>query len=102
TCVVSGSTNPDIIKREKIARILVDKPKLRARIERACTVSSRETVVTIEEERVTTVLTKLAQGHALYELHEPCPGRPVQVSFKPLMEMSNLELNEFEAPAISS
>jgi hypothetical protein len=101
TYIVSGSTNPDFMKCEKIARILVDKPKLRARIESACTVSPRETVFTIEVERVTTVLTKLAQGHALHELHEPCPRRPVQVSFKPLLEMSNSELNEFEAPAPS-
>lgn len=102
TCVVSGCTHPDFIKREKIARILMDKPKLRARIEGACTVSASETVFTIEDERVTAVVTKLAQGHALPELHEPCLTRPVHVSFKPLMEMSNSEREEFEAPTASS
>jgi hypothetical protein len=97
-----GSTDPNIIRRAKIARILNDKPLLRARFERARTYWSLGTVFTIETKRVTAVLTKLAQGHALYELHEPCSRPPTEVTFTPLMTMDDSLRRNFESPISTS
>jgi hypothetical protein len=98
-CVVAGSTEPSKIVRLKIRRILTDSPALRARLERARVESPNGVVFTPEHERVSTVVTKLAQGHALFELHEPCPEPPDGIHITPLGLMSEHERETFESPA---
>jgi hypothetical protein len=43
-------------------------------------------------------VTKLAQGHALHELHEPHPEPPDAIHFAPLGLMSDAERDAFESP----
>jgi len=103
SCVVAGSTNPAAMPRKKISRILAEKPALRARIEQSRTMSNSGVVVFNPEiKRISTVITKLAQGHALYELHEPHARQPDEVFFKPLTLMSNTERTDFESPETSN
>jgi hypothetical protein len=51
-----------------------------------------------EQERVNAVITKLAQGHALYELHQPCRQAPDAIKTMPLDLMSQIERDQFEHP----
>jgi hypothetical protein len=84
--------------REKVARILDRKPALRARIEASRSECDGQTTFEPERNRVSAVVTKLAQGHALYELHESCTRKPDQVSFFPLLLLSDAEREDFETP----
>ncbi|MDB6019676.1 MAG: hypothetical protein JWR19_4165 [Pedosphaera sp.] len=95
-CVLAGSTDPSKIARPKICRILTDSPALRARLERAKVESPDGILFVPEDQRVSTVVTKLAKGHALFELHEPCPEPPDLIRFAPITLMSESERNAFE------
>ncbi len=66
SCTLTGPTEPNRVDRDKIAGILVAKPTLRARPEACQSASDGHTVFEPERDRVSTVVTKLAQGHALY------------------------------------
>jgi hypothetical protein len=100
SCVLSGSTDPANVARPKISRILSENPKLRARIERSRTESSMGIVFNPEHQRVSNVITKLAQGHSLYELHEPHPEQPDSIQITPLALMSDAERESLESPCI--
>lgn len=102
SCVIAGSTKPDDISREKIAGILADKPALRARIEQSRTSSPSGTLFNPEMRRITAVMKKLSQGHALYELHEPCPRPPTEILIRPLSIMNDSDRLEFESPTSTS
>jgi hypothetical protein len=101
SCVLAGSTEPSSIARVKIARILENKPALRNRVEQSRQESSAGMFFKIESERVISVLTKLAQGHALYELHEPCAYTPTHIVVKPLLLMTEADRFQFEASSQS-
>ena len=101
SCVLAGSTDPARIARPKIRRILSDTPALRARIEQSRVESADGVVFNPEHQRVSTVITKLAQGHALYELHEPHPEPPDEIHIAPLGLMSDAESDAFESPHTS-
>ena len=98
SCVVAGSTDPDTIARPKIRRILSDSPALRVRIEQSRVGSANGIIFEPEHQRVSTVVTKLAQGHALYELHEPHPEVPDEILIVPLLRMSDADRDAFESP----
>ncbi len=102
SCVVAGTTDPEAMPREKIKRILTDKPLLRARIEQARSVTDGNTIFKPEDERVSGVVIKLAKGHALYELHEACPHEPVGFFCLPLSLMSEPQREAFENPEPSN
>lgn len=99
SCVLAGSTDPAKIHRQKTSRILTDTPALRARIESARVESDGTIVFTPELQRVTAVITKLARGHALHELHETCLEDPEIIDVRPLCKMSKSEIEAFETPA---
>ncbi len=98
SCVLAGSTDPDLIARPKIRRILSEAPALRARIEQSRTVSGEETIFQPEQQRVRAVITKLAQGHALHELNEPHPEPPDFIQITPLPVMLPGQRDAFETP----
>ncbi len=98
SCVIAGTTNPDEIPREKTKRLLAEKPLLRARIDKARAVSNGRTVFQPEHDRISGVVIKLAQGHALFELHESCARRPDNFACVPLELMGEQERFEFENP----
>ncbi|MDT4967566.1 MAG: hypothetical protein QOJ64_2303 [Acidobacteriota bacterium] len=99
SCVLAGSTEPDSIPRQKIARILRKKPALRSRIEQSRRETASEISFTPESHRVFSVVRKLAQGHALHELHEPCAYPPSEICIQPFALMSEAQRDEFESPS---
>jgi len=98
SCVIAGSTDPDKMPRAKTKRILKHKPALRAQIEQARSEIDGTTVFNPENERVFAVITKLAQGHALYEVHESCTCKPDCVECLPLSLMTDEQWDVFENP----
>ena len=98
SCVIAGSTDPDKMPRKKTRRILMAKPFLRAKIEHAQSELDRSIVFKPEYERITAVVTKLAKGHALYELHESCTHNPASIDCLPLSYMSEAQREAFENP----
>jgi hypothetical protein len=98
SCVVAGSTDPAKMPREKIRRILSQKPALRARLERARATVETGAQFQAEYERVSAVIVKLAQGHALFELGEGQHEPPDQLVIRPLSDLSDEEREFFEYP----
>lgn len=101
-CVVVGTTDPEAVEREKIRRILNEKPALRASIEQSKTVVDGQVIFMPDTARARKVLVKLAQGHALYELHESCARDPDYFRMLPLTLMGRAERERFEIPEVSS
>lgn len=101
-CVISGSCEPQLIKRAKIRRILEAKPGLRARIDQSKSSSNGQVSFMPEWGRVRNVITKLAKGHGLYELHELCVDEPYYFFCSPLTLMTEEQLDSFERPEAST
>ena len=70
-CVISGTVSPEKVQRDKIRRILTNKPALTARLTWACKEESGAVRFSVEDSRVKNVVLKLGRGHALFELNEP-------------------------------
>lgn len=98
SCVLAGSTDPDTVSRPSVKRSLQHSAALRARIERSRQEGDGRVTFNPEHERVISIVTKLAQGHALYELHEPCPTTPKVVWATPLALLTEADLQAFESP----
>ena len=95
-CVISGSTAPEQLHRAKIARILRGNSSLLARLQRARTDDEKGSVWTVENDRVSRVVLKLARCHAAFELNEPQLNDPSHLRIKPLSVMMADEREAFE------
>jgi hypothetical protein len=96
-CVLTGSTNPDLLSRPKIKFILNDKIELRKRIQSCCRLDADGKLIwTPEIDRVRNVVVKLARGHAAYELGIPQLDPPDQVTILPLVSMADEDRVVFE------
>jgi hypothetical protein len=93
-----GSALPERMERDKIRRLLTEKPALAGRLERARRQSGQAVHFEVEARRVASVVVKLARGHALFELHEPQHDDPSGVAFEPLPLMSEYVRSRFERP----
>jgi len=100
--VVAGSTDPASIRRSKIAKSLEHSPTLRSRIDAARTTTESGTTFQPEVERVARVLTKLAVGHAAYELAQSRLGSPSRIWWHPIDQLNPAERGAFEAPDVTS
>lgn len=69
-CVICGSAEPGHAKREKIARILNERPSVAKRIHDARTDEHGMTIFSVEHDRVRMIVEKIARGHVLYEMNE--------------------------------
>jgi hypothetical protein len=97
---LAGSVDPARVERQKVQGLLTERPALTARLSAALHQSAAGTTLNIEQERVRNVLTKLARGHAFFELGEPVLDAPVTVAFAPLHILSLDARRQFEvAPA---
>jgi len=101
-CVIAGSTEPSRITRPKIRRILTDGRALRARIEQQRAESAGGALFKPEMGRVLSIVTKLAQGHALWELHSPCPEPPDEIYVTPIGLMSAKQRHALEFPGVTA
>lgn len=97
-CVLAGSTEPLKISRPKIRRTLTESPALCTRLEQAMQQTPAGVIFQPEAERVSNVIIKLAKGHALHELHEPCPEQPDGIEIIPIALMAETERMAFENP----
>ena len=98
-CAIHGSTNPESVKREKVRRILREKPKLAATIE----ASRHEDLFgniswDADIDRVRTIILKLARGHVAYECSEPQFDEPEPLVFLLICNIPSEELQRFENP----
>ncbi|MBI5499771.1 MAG: hypothetical protein HY907_05980 [Deltaproteobacteria bacterium] len=87
-CMLAGSTASSKIGREKIARILAQRPALAARLAQAREETPDGVRFAIEDQRVRNVVLKLARGHALFDLNEAHREQPSRFEFLPLFAMS--------------
>jgi len=95
--VICGSPAHGKVKREKVRRALQHSPALAASI--ASCVSRHADGQLIWEPnraRVEKVLRKLALGHAAFEWSTPCHDYEAQISYMPLMSMSQAEREAYE------
>ena len=94
-CVISGSSVPEKIQNERIARILKERPSLKNRIEDARTEEDGTTVFAVELDRVRVIIEKIARGHALFEMNELLDD-PVDFFANPLTTLSTEQRSDFE------
>lgn len=66
--VLSGSTDPERVKRSSVAAILRRTPALRTRLDASRAELDGQVVFAVEQDRLKNVMLKLARGHALFEL----------------------------------
>jgi hypothetical protein len=95
-CVISGGTTPEQLHRAKIARILRGNSSLSTRLQRARTDGAKGPIWTVENDRVSRVVLKLARCHAAFELNEPQLNEPSHLGIKPLQLMTEDERGAFE------
>ena len=94
-CALCGTTEPELLKRGKISKILIRKPKLRAKLEKSKKDNDGQIHFQSEIERIRNVIKKLAQGHAKFENSETQFDEPYQVWFQPITLMTEDESDKF-------
>jgi hypothetical protein len=95
--VLADSTDPDKIRRTKIADIFRRKPALRAKIEAAKNTRGDQIQFDIETNRIKNVIFKLARGHAAFELSQVCHDEPSTFWFYPLALLHKEQQDLFDA-----
>jgi len=98
-CARTGSI--ESVTRPKIHRILSQKPALAERLKQAKTITEGGgTIFSVEDERVKTVVIKLARGHAAFELSEPQHDYPSHVMTTPIHLLGADTRNHFETSPV--
>lgn len=95
--VIAGSTDPSKIRRPSIANILNRTSLLRTKLESAKSVDNGKFKFSVERSRVENVIIKLARGHAVYELNQPCRDAPASVWWMPLILIDEESRQDFES-----
>lgn len=95
-CIMAGSTDPNKIQNQKIAKILTRHPALRSRIEHAKFEAHGQIFFTVEEKRFLNVVQKLALGHAVYELSKILYREPSSIQCWNLNVMSEEAKNSWD------
>lgn len=97
-CVICGTTEPDGLGRQKVRKILKERPLLRARIRESRTEDADGNILwRIDTDRLRNVVLKLARGHLAYELNVFHLEAPYILEYRPLMMMAEEELIAFES-----
>lgn len=99
-CARVGSTLPNLIGRDKVRHALANSPNLASRIEAARTEKRGRIRFSIEKERISRVLMKLARGHIRFEQSEPPSSfdDPESFSFGTIDTMTEEQRTRFETP----
>ena len=91
-CVMVGSTDPGVLRREKVKRALSRNGGLAERIRASAHANADGALLwTPEDDRVRNVVVKLARGHAAYELSITQIDDPDDVHYFPLVSPSSCE-----------
>lgn len=96
-CILRGTSNIEQLQRQKIKSALKKRPALQQRIEKSFTLQDGQLYFKYEQDRFMNVATKLAKGHAKYEISEPQFNDPTSIVMKPLMSMTESEIDNFFA-----
>jgi hypothetical protein len=96
-CVMLGSTDPGILRREKVKRALSRNARLAERIRASAANVDGELLWTPERDRVRNVVVKHARGHAAYELSVAQIEEPDDVRYFPLVSLSSEDRVNFES-----
>lgn len=100
-CVINGSTDQTLIKREKIQRNLCDNPALRSLIDSSKRIDDKGNTYWIPDiNRIMNVIVKLARGHAVFECSEPQLDEPEYISLMPFAKMSDDQIELFNTPPV--
>lgn len=96
-CVACGSTDPALVRREKVKAGLRHSPALAAVIAGGRSDNGTGAIIwKPEEDRVRNVIVKLARGHAAHQYSAPQLDEPEYVIAVPLMLMSAGQREAFE------
>jgi hypothetical protein len=101
SCVLSGSTAPEMQRNPKIGRALKRNPSLAARLDAAqSTFTDDDDIPRLmwrpEMERIKRVIIKNGRGHVFYEFCEPMFDEPSHVWAVPLVTLEQHERQRFE------
>ncbi len=96
-CIISGSTDPDVVRRDVVRKTLRSRPALRARIESARRDDDGKISFVPENERIRNVIQKLATTHVAYELCLPLSSQPSRVAFVPFPLLNEDRRAAFDA-----
>lgn len=99
-CVLAGSTDPDSIRRPRIAEILRRSSALRSSLEAAKSIIDGKVVFAAEDTRVRNVVRKLAKGHAAFELSLAFRREPTSLMWWPMSMMTAEQRDAYEAPHV--
>ncbi len=97
-CAIAGSTDPNVIRRPRVAKILRHSAALRSRLESAKRLLDGRVTFVAEDDRVENVIRKLAAGHAAFELSSARRRRPDVLHWWPLSMMTAEQRDAFDAP----
>lgn len=95
-CVIAGDTHSASIKRPRIARVLDRNEALRRKLSAAFTEIDGRRVWSVDNQRMTAVLLKLARCHAAYEHNTPQTGTPSRLFYCPMETLNAVEREDFE------
>ena len=96
-CILRGTSNIEQLHRKKIKLALKKRPTLQQRIKNSFTLQDGRLHFKYEQDRFMNVATKLAKGHAKYEISEPQFEAPTSIVMKPLISMTKNENDNFFA-----
>lgn len=97
-CAICGSAEPNYVKREKVRRILLERPLLAARIRESRTKDNNGNLIwAVDINRIENVVLKLARGHLAFELNIHHFEEPDILEIRPIVTMSDEELASFES-----
>lgn len=95
-CMLSGTTEPHLIKNPRVSKALVRKPALRTQIEQSKVTGHDGISFRFDDKRFLNVIQKLAVGHAAFELSLVFRDKPTKLNWKFMSSMSDKELDEFD------
>ena len=97
-CAIVGTTDPDRVSREKVARILRKNVDLATSLSQARTEKDGRVAFAMETHRVRNVVLKLARAHARFELSESQLEDPSGLVVMTLPLLTEGAREAFEAP----
>lgn len=101
-CTIAGTTDPENIRRQSIAKSLRKNTALRSRIERAKSLDKKRVFFAAEESRVENIVLKLAKGHVAFELGSQVHQPPTYLYWWPLTLMTAEQKETFDSPCFST
>ncbi|MGK5028791.1 hypothetical protein [Janthinobacterium sp. MDT1-19] len=100
-CVICGSADPALVRRDNIRRILSQVPQLAAQIQSSMSLDLLgDKTWSVEMDRVRNVVLKLARGHLDYELSIQEFGEPDVFEIVPFALMDEAQQAFFESPEL--